>query len=401
MTATGEHAQLTALLVVPDQQMAQTLVAALKQARAFQVIAELHSYPPPQTLQIRVRQFAPEVVMLDVASDFATAAELIRSLARVNPPVHVIGVHRSNEPEALVGALRAGASEFLYAPFEAAAQQEAAARIRRLRQPESSSPRQPGKLLMFSSVKPGAGASTLASQTAFALHRLTAQRVLMVDMDFMSGTTSFYLRAPASRALEQLLIAGNQLPASRWTSLIERIHGVDVLPAPPAPGLEAADPARLHELAEYARRNYDWVLLDLPAIFHRLSLLALAECDTGFLVTTMDLASLHLARKAVRMLGHLGLTQDRFRVLVNRVGKGDGLRLSDMQKVIECPAHARFPSDEFALQRMLTLGEPLDAGSELGSSVEEFAGKLAGVAQADKKRTGLVLHALPVFSESS
>ncbi|MGB9604508.1 MAG: hypothetical protein ACPL88_01355, partial [Bryobacteraceae bacterium] len=113
------------------------------------------------------------------------------------------------------------------------------------------------------------------------------------------------------------------------------------------------------------------------------------------------LASLHLARKAVRMLGHLGLTQDRFRVLVNRVGKGDGLRLSDMQKVIECPAHARFPSDEFALQRMLTLGEPLDAGSELGSSVEEFAGKLAGVAQADKKRTGLVLHALPVFSESS
>jgi hypothetical protein len=47
------------------------------------------------------------------------------------------------------------------------------------------------------------------------------------------------------------------------------------------------------------------------------------------------------------------------------------------------------------------MGQPLDASSELGGSIEEFAGRLAGVAPPDKKRTGLLLNALPVFSESS
>jgi pilus assembly protein CpaE len=401
VTVAGDGAELTALLIAPDRALAEAALAGLRQARVFQVIGDLRSYPPPQTLQIRVRQYAPDVVLLDVATDFARAAELIRILTQARPPVHVIGIHTRNDPDALVGALRAGASEFLYAPFEAAAQREAAARIRRLRQPEPTAARQPGKVYLFASVKPGSGASTLASQSAFALQRLTGQRVLLVDMDVMSGTSSFYLRAPASTALVELLLEGDRLDPGRWVSQVERIQGLEVLPAPMSPGLELVEPARLHEFCEYARRNYDFVLLDLPAIFHRVSLLGLAECDLGFLVTTMELASLHLARKAVRMLGHLGVGQDRYEVLINRAGGGDGLRLSDMEKVIGCPARARFPNDEIALQRLLAMGQPLDATSELGGAIEEFAGRLAGVAQTDKKRTGLVLNALPVFSESS
>jgi pilus assembly protein CpaE len=399
--ATAEGAELTALLIAPDRSLAEAALAGLRQARVFQVIADLRSYPPLQTLQIRVRQCAPDVVLLDVATDFSRAAELIRTLARARPPVHVIGLHARNDPEALVGALRAGASEFLYAPFEASAQREAAARIRRLRQPEPAATRQPGKVFLFASVKPGSGASTLASQTAFALQRLTRQRVLLADLDVMSGTASFYVKAPASTALVELLVEGERLEPGRWVSLVEHVQGLEVLPAPAAPGLDSVEPGRFHEFCEYARRSYDFVLLDLPAIFHRLSLLGLAECDLGFLVSTMDLASLHLARKAVRMLGHLGLGPDRYQVLINRAGKGDGLRLSDMEKVIGCAARASFPEDEISIQRMWTMGQPLDASSELGGSIEEFAGRLAGVAPPDKKRTGLLLNALPVFSESS
>lgn len=401
MTGKNESGALTALVIAPDRTMAEALAESVRRSGVFQVLAELRSYPPRQTLEIRVRQFSPEVVLLDVSSDFKTAAELIRTLAQARPPVHVIGLGARNDPDLVVATLRAGASEFLYAPFEARAQREAAARIRRLRRPEPATPREPGRLLMFASVKPGSGASTLASQIAFALERLTRQRVLLVDMDAMSGTVSFYLRVAASRSLEELLVGDKPLDAMNWAALLERVQGVDVLPAPPGPGPELVEPARFHEFCEYARRAYDWILLDLPSIFHALSLMGLSACDTGFLVTTLELASLHLARKAVRMLGQLGLGPERYQVLVNRADRGDGLNLSDMEKVIGCPARASFPSDGIAVERMLALGQPLDASSDLGSSIEEFAGRLAGVAQGEKKRSGLVFGALPVFSESS
>lgn len=397
----GEGAELTALLIAPDRELAAALRRSLPEAHAFQIVAELRCYPPPQTLEIRLRQYAPQVVLLDLASDFSAAAELIRCLSHQRPPLHVVGLHRRSDPEALLGAIRAGASEFLYAPFEVAAQREAAARIRRLRQPESVPQRQPGKLLAFASAKPGSGASTLAWQTAFALQRLSERRVLVADLDLMGGTISFYLRLKPSGSLLEALTDSDRLDAARWTTLVEQAHGLDVLAAPAAPTGEPLDPARLHDLCEFARQLYDWVILDLPAIFHRLSLLALSECDRGFLVTTLELTSLHLARKAVRLLAQLGFVRERYQVLVNRTGKGDGLRISDMEKVINCPAHASFPNDRISLERVLALGEPLDAASELGRAVEDFAGRLCGALRGEKPRGAVALNALPVYSQSA
>lgn len=395
-----ESAELTALLVAPDRELAAALLRALPAARVFQVLAELRSYPPRQTLEIRLRQYAPDVVLVDVATDRERAAELIRWVRAVQPPVEVVGLHPRKDSEALLAAVRAGASEFLHAPFEVEAQREAAARLRRMRRPEAAPQRQPGQLLAFASAKPGSGASTLASQTAFALARLSGRRVLLADLDRMSGTVSFYLRVGPNGAWSELLEECERGSAGRWADWVEQAHGVDVLPAPAVGCREVVDPARFHELAEHLRRTYDFAVLDLPTIFHRFSLMVLAEADQGFLVTTLDLAGLHLARKAVRMLAQLGFARERSQVLVNRTGSGDGLRLADLEKVIQSPAHASFPNDTFSLERILTLGQPLGSDSELGRAVESFAGRLAGVAAPESRRSRAGLGVLPVWLQS-
>ena len=73
--------------------------------------------------------------------------------------------------------------------------------------------------------------------------------------------------------------------------------------------------SRLHEVLEYARMLYSWVILDLPAIFRQLSMFALTEAEQAYLVATPELASLHLGRRAVGMLQQLGFDRDRFRAL--------------------------------------------------------------------------------------
>ena len=49
------------------------------------VLADLKKYPSDQTLEIRLRQLQPEVVLVDVASDLETACLLIRQLASLDP----------------------------------------------------------------------------------------------------------------------------------------------------------------------------------------------------------------------------------------------------------------------------------------------------------------------------
>lgn len=382
----GKGPELTALLIAADRELAQAFSHAAEQVRAFQVVSELKAYPARQSLEIRLKQLKPDVVLLDVASELETACEVIRWVAACGPSTQVIGLHVRNDSDAVLRSLRAGATEFLQPPFDATSQIEAASRLRRLLQPDVVEDIEPGSITAFSSAKPGSGASTIAAQTAFALKRSTNKRVLLADFDVMGGMIGFYLKLNHSKSVLDALQFADQLGDSLWSSLVATSEGVDILPAPETPYAGLVDSSRLHAVLEYARLNYEWIVIDLPVVFQRLSLMAISESDRAFLITTSELPSLHLARKAVNLLNQLGFPKERFQILMNRINKRDEIAVSDIEKLFNCSVHSRFPNDFFSLHRAVTLGQAIDGHSELGKAVEGLAGKLsAGGATSGKK----------------
>lgn len=383
---TGRGPVLTALSVVPHRELAGQFAQANEHTRAFQVLAELKQYPSQQTLEMRLRQTNPDVILLDLATDLEQACELIRSVLSLSHPVHVVGLHVRNDSDAILRSLRMGASEFLYAPFDAQTQTEAVTRLHRLLHPSPAEDIQPGSLIAFTSVKPGSGASTLAAQTAFALRRTTSQRVLLADFDLMGGIIGFYLKLTNTRSLLDALQFADNPSDTHWQSLVAASDGVDILPAPETPFNGPVDATRLHAVLEHARLNYDWVVIDLPVIFQRLSLMTISESDHAFLVSTPELPSLHLARKAVNLLDQLGFPKERFQIMVNRINRRDEIGGSDIEKLFNCPVNSRIPNDYFSLHRAVTLGQPVDGHCELGKAIESLAGKLSGITLQDRKK---------------
>ena len=399
-TRLHNEAEIAALLIAPDRALAQQFLATLPQTRAFQILADLKSYPPQQTLEIRIKQLKPNIVLLDLSSDLEAAVEVIKYIAAMTPPVHVVGLHTSNDSTAILQSLRAGASEFLYAPFELATQREAIARLRRLVQPEAVTQSEAGHVIAVASSKPGSGASTLATQAAFSLQRLTGKRILLADFDLTGGTIGFYLKLSHNYSLVDALQHADHMDLALWNSLTVNYGGVDILPAPAAPYAEPLDGARLRVLIEFARNLYDWVILDLPAIFNRTSLMAISECERAYLVSTSELPSLHLTRKALTMVDQLGFPKDRFQVLVNRVDKRDDIGTADMEKLFGCPIHAKLPNDYFSLHRVVTLGQPLGSDGDLGKAIEQVASRLCAAFAPLKKSTQSAREMKPAFSQA-
>jgi pilus assembly protein CpaE len=383
---TGRGPVLTALAIIPDRELAAQLEAALERTRSFQILSEFKSYPSQQSLEIRVRQSKPDVILLDLASDLDQACELIRCVASFNLQTHVVGLHVRNDSDAILRSLRSGASEFLYAPFDVQTQNDAVARLRRLLQPGPADASEPGSIIAFSSAKPGSGASTLAAQTAFSLRRTTSQRVLLADFDLMGGMIGFYLKLTNTKSLLDLLPLAERLHEGAWASAVAVADGVDILAAPETPYAGPVDAARLHAVMEYARMNYDWVVVDLPVVFQRLSLMTISESDRAFLVSTPELPSLHLARKAVNLLDQLGFPKERFQILMNRIDRRDEIAGSDIERLFNCAIDARIPNDYFSLHRAVTLGQPVDAHCELGKAMESLAGRISGRGGQDRKR---------------
>ncbi len=383
------ESQITALLIAPNRDLAQEFLETLPQTRAFQILAELKNYPPAQTLEIRTRQLKPDVVLLDLSSNLETAVSLIRFIAGLSPTVHVVGLGTSNDSQAILQSLRAGASEFLYAPFELSTQRDAIARLRRLCTKEvlsaGAGAGASGKVLAFASSKPGSGASTLATQTAFALQRLTGKRILLADFDLAGGTIGFYLKLNHQYSVVDALQHAEKMDVTLWSSMAVAHASVDILPSPAAPYADPVDPSRIRMLIEHAKRLYDWVILDLPSVFHRTSLIAISAADSAFVVSTPELPSLHLTRRAMTLIEHLGFPRERFQVLINRADKRADLGTGDLEKLVNCPVAANFSNDYFSLHRVVTLGQPLGPESELGKAIEQFAGRLSGVSGAGKK----------------
>lgn len=381
--------QLTALMISPDREMANKFSDTLSGSCAFQVIADLKAYPSPHSLEIRLRQIRPNVVLLDLASDADTACDLLRFLASCNPSVHVVGLSPRNDREILLNSLRLGASEFLHAPFDIAHQTEAVSRLERLRQPEFDSDSPLGVVTVFSNTKPGCGASTLALYSAIALRRLTGKRILLADFDLKGGMAGFYGGLTFSASILDSLASAADLTSTLWSSLVIDLDGLDVLASPDEPFTGQVEPERLNAVLQFARTQYDHILIDLPIVFDRWSLVGLSNSERALLVSTADLPSLHLARRAVQLLQQLGFPQDRFQILLNRVNRKEDMSRANIEKLFGCPIYCDFPNDFSSLNRVLTLGQKLDNSSEISKAVDNFASKLAGISEAAQKPASL------------
>ncbi|MBL8241645.1 MAG: P-loop NTPase [Bryobacterales bacterium] len=349
---------------------------------------------------MRLRQWKPDVVLLDLSTEIDDACETIRYLLNRTPQIQVVGLHSQQDGNAIVRSLRAGASEFLWMPFEASAQQEAYGRVVKLAAPSVTEEQELGTVIGFASTKPGSGASTLAAQCAFAIQRVSKKKVLLLDLDLLGGTIGFYLKIHHPYSFVDLLDRENLPDQEEWHTLAAHLDGIDILPGPEEPQTMSLDPGRLHLVVEMMRKQYDFIVLDLPTVFHRTALLAFSEANAACLVTTAELPSLHLTRKAIEMLAVVGFEKNRYSILVNRLSRQEGIAAADVEKMFGASVSAVLPNDYFSLHRVVTRGEPLSQESELGRAIESVSAKFAGVPIDQARKTKSFWGMKPVFSQT-
>jgi pilus assembly protein CpaE len=376
-----------AVLIAPNRTLGRQLLAQAGEEPDLEIIHQLNSYPSFEALASAARTQNPDLVFLDVSSDLDTACGLIGSLASLCPDIHVIGLDHHQDSETLIRALRVGATEFLYTPFQPAEMRDALARIDRLRSAGEVCSGTPGRVIAFSSAKPGAGATTLATHTALALRAATGQRVLLMDLNLDGGMVGSGLPSlPRHSVLDGIERAGS-LDAAQWSALTESAGRIEVLAAPPAPYDGEVDSERFRALLASARLAYDWIVLDLPTVFHRRSSLALAEADRGFIVTTTELPSLHLARRAAEWLRQRGFGGERYQILANRAGFSTWLDQKVLCELLNSRVAATIPYDFRSLQGLPRFGDMPGLDTKLGASLRQFAVLLAG---ADSPGSGAV-----------
>lgn len=379
--------EIQALLICPDRGKAGELMRLLGPQAASVVIRYL--YPSGAALIGLLNTLRLTVCLVDADSDRDAALRLIAEINARAPALPIVALLGGSNPELILRCLRQGASEFLIQPFSLDQWQAVWERIGRA-QPAQSAEKL-GRLILVAPGKGASGATTVAANLAFQLKRAGNQKVLLADLDPLTGSIAFMLKLKSSYSFLDALTHADRLDEDLWRALVNPCQGVDVLLSPEEPlgSGEDWDPAAL---VGYCQRHYDVAVVDAAGLFGEWNLSLARLANERLLVTTSELPALHAAQRALGYLEDNGIQRDRLRIVVNRYAAERSLAPEAIQEALGCPLFHILPNDYESLQKAVMEGKPVSAGSRFGKAMVELAEKLGG--KATPRREGSLLSLL-------
>jgi pilus assembly protein CpaE len=362
---------LRAFLICPDQELSEALQNQLSELNQIAVVRWIDRYPDNVELVRAMRAHSPQILFLGLTDREAALLTASRTEAAV-PGTQVITFGRNADSQSLMALMREGIREYLCAPFP---KDDIVQCLRRVKDALDKNPIRTFEsqyVFAFLPAKPGVGTSTTALNAAYACSRLPENRSLLIDMDLNSGMQRFMLKLDNEYSIVDAAENAFKLDETLWPQLVTPFGKLDVLHSGRLNPGYRIEGSQVRHILEFARRNYQTVCADLSGNMEKYSIELMLESRKVFLVTTPEIASLHLARERFHYLRSLDLS-DRIQLILNRSQKRAPIPVEKIEDLLGLPVLVALPNDYQGVARALTAGKPVDANSELG---KEFA-KLA------------------------
>src|SRR5262249_45229824 len=156
--------------------------------------SHVRNYPSPRELTGAIGGGTQYLVFLDTISDRDQAVQLISEIARLGSTAQIVALLPANEPDLILRCLRAGAVDFLIHPFTAEQMEAALSKLSRSQPAGPLAGKEPAKIFAVMPAKGACGATTVACNLAFQWKRFGAKKILLADLDALTGTMSFLLK---------------------------------------------------------------------------------------------------------------------------------------------------------------------------------------------------------------
>jgi pilus assembly protein CpaE len=382
------------LVVDADPTVQRALGHALSQA-GYEVLA---SGDGPEALRI-VRSDKPALVLIAATLPGVDGYTVVSRLRMEDgPSTHTpaIVLLGETETEGRSKALRAGADDYLIKPFHPA---ELMARMRsllarykpdeqftpptsrtgRVIAPAASTPqkREPARVILFYGAKGGVGTTTIAINSAIALHKELGLRVCLIDANLQFGDHRVFL----DLGLERMSVVDLAQAPVVDVDLIRQVlvkheSGIELLLAPPSP--ETAELVTSDHLPTFIgllANDFDYIIIDVDQRLDEVNLRIMDAANTIYVVMTADLPCLKNVRLVLETIGHLGYSADKVKLILNRSNAFTGINIKNAESALKRHIDFQIMNEYRSAIGALNSGAPFmytKSDSVLGKNVLDF-----------------------------
>jgi pilus assembly protein CpaE len=338
------------------------------------------------------KERSSDVFLVAVEEPVALALQTIESLADAAPGVPTIVYSSLADAQSVRRAMVAGARDYLVKPVKpedlsravyGVLEQEEKKRLRADGLTSEAAAR--GTVITVFGAKGGIGKTTISTNLAVTLAKMTGANVCLLDMDTRFGDVAIMMDVAVEASIADVARKIDDIDRDKIRDyLVKHYSGVSILPAPLHPTeWRNMTPQHIERIVELLAQTHDYVVIDTPGTFNELIAATLELANLILLVTSMDIASIKDTALALEMLRAAGVSEDKVKLMINHSTAANSLREEDVSRVLEYDVFWRIPHD-LSVSSSTQLGQPIVVAkpyARVSRSIIELAHVLTGTRQ--------------------
>jgi len=317
------------------------------------------------------------LLIVDLSSDKDEKLDLISKISSQCSHCKTIALSDNPSVDLIIQIMRAGAKEFVPVPIIKNEYFEAITKT--VSQFGEAKKYNKCKIISVFSNKGGIGKTSLATNLALELSRITKENVALIDMNFQMGDITTFLDLKPSFNISYMLENIDKINETFLLSTLEKYKDTSLYILADPPYFKQADdinPKQITKLFNTLKETFSYIIVDAEANFGGKCISALDNSDLILLVSVANLPALRNTQRCLELFEKLGYENEKTKIIINRYMENDEIKEADVEKVLSRKIYWKIPNNYFAIMSAINKGVPvssINSTTNVAQSYRELA----------------------------
>lgn len=306
------------------------------------------------------------ILLADLSTYKQQKLELILKVTKECKSCKVLALSDNPSVDLIIEIMRAGAKEFVPIPIIKSEFFESVNKL--LSEFNETKKTNNCKIISVFSNKGGIGKTSLATNLALELSKITKENIALIDLNFQMGDITTFLDLKPSFNISYMLENLEKINETFLLSTLERYKKTSLYVLADPPYFKQADniqPRQITKLFNTLKETFSYIIVDAEASFEGKNIAALDNSDLVLLVSVANLPALRNTQRCLELFEKLGYDKEKVKIIINRYMENDEIKGADIEKVLSKKIYWKIPNNYFAIMTAINKGIPV---SEINDS---------------------------------
>lgn len=306
------------------------------------------------------------ILLADLSTYKQQKLELILKVTKECKNCKVLALSDNPSVDLIIEIMRAGAKEFVPIPIIKSEFFESVNKL--LSEFNETKKTNNCKIISVFSNKGGIGKTSLATNLALELSKITKENIALIDLNFQMGDITTFLDLKPSFNISYMLENLDKINETFLLSTLERYKKTSLYVLADPPYFKQADniqPRQITKLFNTLKETFSYIIVDAEASFEGKNIAALDNSDLVLLVSVANLPALRNTQRCLELFEKLGYDKEKVKIIINRYMENDEIKEADVEKVLSKKIYWKIPNNYFAIMTAINKGIPV---SEINDS---------------------------------